>query len=141
MTRGDFIALLALDGKRIDDDLVFEDVPGKGPSRVLRTVEVINTGGRKIRLEGHYNERYDSITFCFVCPESGGPICRVDVNGPIHPPAGRTHKHDLVADSDPYRNLPNAIARLDLVGRTPRDVWQILCAQANIQHNGKFIDP
>jgi len=141
MNRQDFLNLLALPGKRIDEDLVFENVPGKAPNRVLRSVEVFNTGGVKVKLEGHFHPLHDGVTFVFVCPEAGGPICRVDVRGTNHKNQGRTHKHDLHRDADPRDNLPSAHARPDLENLDPSQVWTDLCTRANIQHTGRFADP
>jgi len=83
----------------------------------------------------------DSVTFNFVCPEAGGPICRVDVRGSPHKQAGRTHKHDLHQPGEPRNNLPTAHARPDLEALTPQQVWTHLCTRANIQHTGTFADP
>ena len=63
------------------------------------------------------------------------------VNGTIHPNAGRTHKHDLRKDSDPRNNLPTAIERPDLAGKSIKEVWDILLQQANITHTGTFNEP
>ena len=141
MDRQDFLQLLALPGKRIDGDVEFEMVAAKAPALVLRPVDVKNAGGLSIRLCGHYHPTYDAVTFAFDCREAGGPICRVDVRGTMHKQAGRTHKHDLQVDTDPLNNLPQAVARLDLVNLTPRMVWQDLCQRANLIHTGQFIDP
>jgi hypothetical protein len=141
MNRTDFLNLLALPGKRIDQDLVFDDVPTKAPNRVLRSVEVFNTGGVKVRLEGHYTPALESVTFVFVCPEAGGPICRVDVRGTNHKAQGRTHKHDLQRESDPRHNLPTAVARPDLEASDPSAIWADLCSRAGIKHTGQFVDP
>lgn len=141
MDRPAFLRLLALPGKRIDQDLVFEEVENKGPNKVLRPVDVFNTGGFKVRLEGHYHPLYQSITFNFVCAEAGGPICRLDVRGQNHKEAGRTHKHDLHREQDPRNNLPAAHARDDLAEMAPVDIWRDLCTRAHIQHTGRFFDP
>ena len=141
MTRNDFLQLLALDAKQVDQNLEFEEIPSKSPTRILKTVEVFNTGGRKVRLEGHYNPIYDSVTFNFVCPEAGGAICRVDVRGTKHGDAGRTHKHNFRSESDPRAQLPHAVARPDLENASPEIVWIDLCERANIHFTGLFIDP
>lgn len=141
MDRQGFINLLALQGKRIDQDMVFEDIPEKAPHRILKSVEVFNTGGIKVRLEGHYTPNHESVTFVFVCPEAGGPICRVDVRGTNHKEQGRTHKHDLHRETDPRNNLPTAHARPDLETLNPAQVWTDLCTRASIQHTGRFVDP
>ena len=104
MNRAAFLQLRALPGKVIDVNIAFQVEAGSGGNRVFRGVVVENTLDWGIVLNGTYKPIQNSFTFNFVA-RGVGPICRVDVNGTIHPPAGRTHKHDLVADDDPYRNL------------------------------------
>jgi hypothetical protein len=54
----------------------------------------------------------------------------------------RTHKHALVSEDDPRLNLPIRVTpRPDLEGKSAREVWRVLCEQANIEHIGQFIDP
>jgi hypothetical protein len=92
-------------------------------------------------LNGTYKPDIPAITFNFVL-RGVGPVCRVCVNGTLHPPAGRTHKHDLRKESDPRNNLPTAVARPDLENRaTVKEVWDILLQQANITHTGTFNEP
>ena len=72
-----------------------------------------------------------------------GPICRLDVNGTIHKDQGRTHKHELRDESDPRVNLPFAVSRsdIDVHAASVREIWEGLCAQANIEHVGAFSSP
>ena len=141
MTRAEFIHLLAAQDKRIDGDLIFEERAGKQPNLVMRSVEVVNGSGLRITLHGHYNKFYGSITFTFACSDAGGPICRLDVRGSPHGNAGRTHKHDLHAETDPRDNLPQAHPRPDLDLSSPVEAWRTLCEQARITHVGQLVDP
>lgn len=141
MDRTQFTALRDLPGKRIDQDLVYDEDPAHAPLMRLRPVEVFNTGGVKVRLVGSYHPTLDRIGFTFHCKEAGGPICRVDVRGPNHKQAGRTHKHDLHRESDPANDLPTAVARPDLEALAIVAVWQDLCTRAQILHTGAFVDP
>lgn len=58
-----------------------------------------------------------------------------------HKGVGRTHKNDLQDEADPRLNLPTAIARPYLEGKSVEAVWKILCRQASIEHCGKFVIP
>jgi len=140
MNRNEFEALRNLPDKRIAEDIRFEV---KQPTRPLMTFEgvvVENSLNYDVVLNGTYNPDIPSVKFNFVL-RGIGPICRVCMNGKIHKPAGRTHKHDLRKDSDPANNLPTAVERPDLVGKSAKEVWDILLHQANIQHTGAFVDP
>lgn len=93
-----------------------------------------------IVLNGSFNKKTGALKFNFLM-RGVGPICRVEVNGAIHGDAGRTHKHDIRKDSDPRMDLPHAEARPDLIGKTPKEVWEDLCKRAKIEHTGNFVDP
>lgn len=141
MDRAQFTALRDLPGKRIDKDLVYEVDPAHAPLKKLKTVDVVNAGGVKVKLDGTFHPLRDAVSFTFSCAAAGGPICRVDVRGTVHKQAGRTHKHDLHQPSDPTNNLPAAQARPDLEALSAREVWRDLCARASIEHHGDFLDP
>lgn len=88
-----------------------------------------------------YNEISDAKTLNVYSPQVG-PICRLDLDGPAHRPAGRTHKHSLQDERCPDRNLPDGVIdRPDLSGSTLRRAFQELCRMANIVHNGAFEAP
>lgn len=140
MNRQEFEQLRDLPGKRITADIVFSSHSKAGPNRVFEQVQVENSLELDVVLNGTYKPDIPSITFNFVI-RGVGPICRIDVNGTIHGAAGRTHKHDLQRDSDPRTNLPDVVPRPDLVGKSPREVWEILCKQAGMIHTGNFVDP
>lgn len=140
MTRDDFEELRKLPGKFVSANINWGSENGMGPNLSFRDVHVFNTLGQPVILNGTYKPLLRAVTFNFVL-RGTGPVCRVDVNGTIHRAAGRTHKHELRDPQDPEANLPEAYPRPDLVGRSAREVWEILCAQANINHIGKFTDP
>ncbi len=140
MNRSDFEILRGLDGKYIDDDIEFRASPETGPNLSFDKIVIYNRIGYKIFLNGTYSPRIKKITYNFVL-KGLGPICRVDVNGTFHKDKGRTHKHEVINEGDPQRNLPEAIARPDLEGKTPREVWKIICKEAKIEHRGEFKEP
>jgi len=124
----------------MNEEIRFSAQPGMGPNLVFEQVKVENTLGYEVHLNGTFKPQIPSVTYNFVL-KGVGPICRIDVNGTIHKEAGRTHKHDLRRESDPRNNLPTAVARPDLEGRSAREIWTILCEQANITHNAEFHNP
>lgn len=140
MNREEFQRLRDLPDKIINTDINFELQNGLGPNLVFSQIRVENSQDLDIILNGTFKPDIPSVTFNFVL-KGVGPICRVDVNGTIHGNAGRTHKHDLRRESDPRQSLPTAFARPDLEGKTAREVWEILCEQAHIIHQGHFHDP
>ncbi len=121
-------------------DIEFKSGKDTRPNWTFEGVAVSNALEWDVALNGTYKPDVPAVTFNFSI-RGIGPICRVDVNGPIHGAAGRTHKHDLRREEDPRRNLPSADARPDLAGKTPRQIWEDLCQRAQIQHTGRFIDP
>lgn len=140
MNRQEFEHLRDLDGKVITADIVWAAPKDAKPNVVFDHVRVENTAGWDVILNGTFKPGIPSVTYNFVL-QGVGPICRIDVNGMLHGDAGRTHKHDLRRDSDPKNNLPKAVARKDLEGKTAKDVWEDLCKFAKITHTGKFNEP
>lgn len=140
MTKQEFEILRNLPNKTIESDIIWQEEKGMGPNLIFKGIEVINSIGILILVNGTYKPRLPSVTFNFVVNPIG-PICRIDVNGSPHKDAGRTHKHELQEPDDSKKNLPYAITRLDLNDKTPYQVWRILCKQANIIHKGKFVEP
>lgn len=140
MNRQDFEQLRDLPEKRISSDIHWMAPRDGKPNLIFEQVVVENSLGLDVVVNGTFKPDIPSVTYNFVL-RGVGPICRVDVNGPIHGNAGRTHKHDLRRDADARNNLPTAVARADLDNVTPRDVWSTICTQANIRHIGKFNDP
>jgi hypothetical protein len=139
MTRKEFEKLRDLPGKKVIGDLVFSAIEAASPILLFDSVRVENDLGIELRLNGRFNPLVPSICFNFRVMGLG-PICRVEVNGAMHK-GTRTHKHSLVNEDDPRLNLPNVVPRPDLVGKSARAVWMILCQQAKIEHEGKFVDP
>lgn len=137
MNRNDFKILRGLDDKYIVDDIEFN---GSGPNLSFGNILVYNSIGYTIILNGAYSPRTKKVTYNFVLKDIC-PICRVDVNGTVHRDKGRTHKHELINEADPQRNLPEANARPDLEGKTPGQLWEIICKEAKIEHKGKFREP
>ncbi len=140
MTPAEFQQLRDLPGKVVAADIEFKSGKDSRPNQTFEGISVLNALNWEVLLNGTYKPDVPAITFNFSI-RGIGPVCRVDVNGTIHGNAGRTHKHDLRREDDPRRNLPSALARPDLVGLTPRQVWEDLCQRAQIQHTGVFIDP
>lgn len=140
MDRHKFQALRDIEAKEISEDIKFEPKRLGDSSMAFSDVQVQNGLDVTVILSGRYNPRIPSLTFNFYVPGIG-PICRLDVNGQNHKDVGRYHKHDLRRDSDPRNNLPSAIQRDDLKGMAIKDIWEMLCEQANIKHTGRFFAP
>jgi hypothetical protein len=141
MTRQEFQQLRDLPGKEITGDIQFAQSNHTRPTLTFENVHVDNALGIEVLVNGAYLPDTGKTSFNFHIKSAFGPVCRVCVNGPIHPGAGRTHKHDLRKDSDPRQNLPTAIERTDLENKTPRQIWDTILEQANITHTGRFQDP
>ena len=131
--------------KTIEADIEYARYDEESKLWVFEGVEVENQLGHTIVLNGRFDHRTGEITFNVVLKskvaKEGGPICRLDVNGTIHPGAGRTHKHDLLDPTCARRNLPHATERPDLASKTLFEVWDDFCKRAKIDHRGKFIPP
>jgi hypothetical protein len=142
MNRTEFEQLRNLPGKKISTDISFSTKSDSSPNMTFENVPVDNTLGWNIVLNGTFKPHIPSVTFNFH-QKGVGPICRLDVNSTIHGNAGRTHKHDLMDETDqkPAKNLPHAVARPDLDDKTVTQVWQTLCKQAQIDHQGVFNAP
>ena len=140
MNRTEFDQLRDLPGKTIPGDIRYLPRADASPALTFEGVPVENELDWPVLLNGRYVPATGHFTFNFVVKQVG-PICRVCVNGPEHPGAGRTHKHHLRVDVDPRRNLPTAVARTDLATMTPSQVWADLCQAARIDHAGAFMDP
>lgn len=140
MNRAEFEQLRDLPGKTIAGDIRYLPRADASPALTFDRVAVENELGWQVLLNGRYLPATGHFCFNFVVKQVG-PICRVCVNGPEHPGAGRTHKHDLQVEADPRRNLPSAVARPDLAHSTPAQVWAELCRVARINHAGAFECP
>ena len=140
MTRTEFVELRKTQ-KTISVDIEFRpDKHFEDTWLFAKDIPVENHLGYKVILDGEYNRITKAFGLNFTVV-GVGPVCRTEVNGKIHKEAGRTHKHDLRTEKDPKNNLPEAVYRPDLENKKPREVWEIVCQQANIDHTGSFIDP
>lgn len=141
MDRKDFEALRALPEKIIRVDIRFVQRKQTLPALVAENIEIENLGGIALRLNINFNPEVGSKTFN-VFASGVGPICRLDVDGPMHRPAGRSHKHSLQAERCPDRNLPDGVLdRPDLSGKTVGELFEIFCTMAKIEHVGTFYPP
>jgi hypothetical protein len=140
MNRQEFEQLRDLPGKRITADIEFIANKSASPNLTFDSIRVENELGLDVFVNGTYKPGIPAFTFNFRVGQLG-PICRVSVNNMHHKGIGRTHKNDLQDEADPRLNLPTAIARPDLEGKSVEEVWRILCRQALIEHSGKFIVP
>ena len=99
MTRTEFEALRDLPNKRISQDVRFRRPQQTRPNVIADDVTIENSAGVELRLTVHYNPERGSKTFN-VHVLGKGPICRLDVDGPPHRPAGESHKHSVQTDDD-----------------------------------------
>jgi hypothetical protein len=139
MTRREFEKLRDLPGKKLVGDIVYTYAEATSPVATFDSMKIENSLDIPLRLSGKYNGLVPTIVFNFRIM-GVGPICRVEVNSTMHK-GSRTHKHALTTEDDPRQNLPNVVNRPDLAGKSARQVWMMLCEQANIEHVGQFIDP
>lgn len=140
VNRREFELLRDLPDKLITEDIRFAVSRATEPNLTFSGVTLENSAGWTVRLNGTYKPDIPSLTFNFAIPDVG-PICRVDINGTIHKPVGRTHKHSIRNDDDPRKNLPSADAIPDFENLTPHEAWELVCANARILHTGTFFDP
>lgn len=141
MDRPTFEAIRDTLGKTIPEDIRFARRQAMAPALVVDGVRIENDAGVHLVLSMTYNPRMGHKSINVHIPGIG-PICRLDVDGPPHRPAGRSHKHALRTERCPDRNLPEAVIdRPDLSGRPWRVIFAAFCAMANISHTGHFYAP
>ena len=141
MNLTEFEALRDLPGKVIRGDIRLSKRQATAPSIVAEDIRVENENGVDLRMTVTWNceTGYKAIN---VHVPGTGPICRLEADGPNHPPAGRSHKHALKTERCPDRNLPDAVrSRPDLAGATLPDVFNEFCHLAGIEHAGALIVP
>ncbi len=138
MNRTTFESLRCLPDKKILDDILFK----KENTNTLSfdNVKVHNSMGIDLLLNGKYKPNIPSVRFNFYI-RGTGPICRIEINRSIHGESGRTHKHSLQKENCPRRNLPFAKAREDLQDKDVTQLWEIICQQAKVKHEGTFAAP
>lgn len=108
---------------------------------VVAEIEIQSSSGTALKLNISYNPEVGSKTFN-VTAVGIGPICRLDVDGPAHRPAGRSHKHSVQTNRCPERGLPDGVIdRPELAGKSITDLFSIFCQMANITHEGTFYPP
>jgi hypothetical protein len=139
MNRDEFQCLQRTQNKCINEDVDFHVSRGRDEMDFY-DVRILTDAVDGIKLAGHYNCKVGSVTYN-ISVEGVGPICRYDVNRPIHRDAGRYHVHELTHPEDPRRQLPHAIKREDLIGLTARQVFEKLCLEWNVTHVGTFFEP
>lgn len=141
MNRTEFEALRDIPGKVIRQDIRFSKRQATAPAVVAEGITITNTGNVELRLNITFNAEVGSKTFNVHVP-GVGPICRLDVDGTPHRPAGRSHKHALQSERCPDRNLPDGVVdRADLSGQSVRELFDVFCAIGNIEHIGAFESP
>jgi hypothetical protein len=139
--RSEFEALRDLTGKKIEADIRFAHPRNLSPVWVAENVSIATAGGEALSLHISYNPIVGSKTFNVVKP-GVGPICRLDVDGPAHRPAGRSHKHSLQTTRCPDRNLPDGVLdKPEYAGRSIEDLFRIFCQLAHIEFTGTFMAP
>ena len=139
--RADFERLRDFPGKVIRGDIKFVQRKQMAPAFVADGIEIENSSGIALRLNINFNPDASSKTFN-VFAVGIGPICRLDVDGPMHRPVGRSHKHSLQTERCPERNLPDQVTdRGDLSGKSLDELFGIFCKMAKVEHDGAFLAP
>lgn len=140
MDRQDFEALRDIPDKVIQGDIRLVQRRQTHPAMVAE-VAIENSSGTALKLSISYNPEVGSKTFN-VTAIGIGPICRLDVDGPAHRPAGRSHKHSLQTERCPDRSLPDGVIdRPDLAGRSLVELFSLFCEVSKITHEGTFYPP
>lgn len=140
MDRTTFETLRDLPGKAISDDIKFVRRSALAPVLIADGIRIHNEGGVELMLAMHYNEIVGAKTINVYVPGVGA-ICRLDVDGNAHRPAGRSHKHSLRQERCPARNLPFVDDRSELAGSSMRTLFDKFCAIARITHHGRLLAP
>jgi hypothetical protein len=136
-----FEELRDLPGKKIRRDIRLSRKKDLLPNLTADNITIENELGIDVVMNINYNEEVGSKTINVVL-KGRGPICRLDVDGPPHRPAGRSHKHSLQNSRCPDRNLPdNVFDRPDLAGKPLHELFTLFCKMARIDHEGTFESP
>lgn len=141
MDRNAFEKLRDLPGKTLAGDVRFKANRNTAPLFTVEKLRIENSAGVDAFLNITWNPRRGSSHFN-VSVAGIGPVCRLDVDGPPHRPAGGTHKHSLQTDACPDRSLPDGVVdRPDLAGKPLRELFDIFCKMAHIEFSGTFEAP
>ncbi len=141
MNRTEFEGLRDIPDKVIREDIRFSRRQATMPALIADGIAIRNSGDVDLRLNITFNPEVGSKTFNVHVP-GVGPVCRLDVDGPAHRPAGRSHKHALQSERCPDRNLPDGVSdRPDLSGKSLRDLFDVFCELGKITYEGTFESP
>lgn len=140
MNRAEFETLRDLPEKKIGGRIEFVQRRQTSPLWTAENIQIENTSGSELRLTIQLNPEVGSTSFN-VDIAGVGPICRLDVDGPAHRPAGRSHKHSLQTPRCADQNLPKVIDRPDLSGKPPAELFAIFCQMASITFEGELVLP
>jgi hypothetical protein len=141
VNRTEFEGLRDLADKVIRADIRFSKRQATMPALIAEGIAIENSSAVDLRLNITFNPEVGSKTFNVHVPGLG-PVCRMDVDGPAHRPAGRSHKHALLSERCPERNLRDGVSdRPDLSGRSVRDLFDVFCELGNIRYEGTFESP
>ncbi len=141
MTQNEFEVLIEDAGKRIVDDIYWEEDEDHSPSVEFRA-EVESDTGYPIFIRGSYNMIARTLTFALI-HRGSGRIYALDLGKDHHNPncqyVGEKHKHrwnEVVRDKDAYapKDIPDSV-------HDPVAVWKKFCEEAKIQHLGKMHPP
>lgn len=137
VNRTQFEAVRDVPGKVIRADIRFS----RRQALTVEGIVITNDAAVDLRLNITFNPEVGSKTFNVHVP-GVGPICRLDVDGPAHRPAGRSHKHSLRTERCPDRNLPDGVVdKPELSGQSVRELFDFFCELAQIRHEGTFEAP
>jgi hypothetical protein len=138
MQRAEFERLRDLPGKSIAEDIVLKRKKAGSPVLESGAVPISAESGILANLYLSVNEETDAKTVNIMIV-GVGPICRLDVDGKVHRPAGRSNKHTLRTAECPAENLArDVIDRPDLAGISVDRVFAEFCEMAHIEFSGSL---
>ena len=141
MNRHDFEALRGLPGKVIEGDIKLAQKQATHPLLTADRIAIANDRGVPIWMNINFNPQTGAKGIN-VTAVGEGPICRLDVDGPCHGAAGRSHKHAVTDADSVRRDLRDGVAaRPELSGKPLREVFEEFCRAAQITHRGRFESP
>ena len=141
MNRTEFEALRDFPDKRIEGEIKFSQRRATQPNLVAEDIRIDNSTGSDLRMMVSYNPEVGCTSINVHLPGTG-PICRLDIDGPKHRPAGRCHKHSVQGERCPNRNLPDGVINRDeLSGCSVQEIFTTFCSDAHIDFAGEFHAP